>query len=366
MSYVYEVKLSEVISQLPEILPLNVERNFSIKDDMFLCALGFEDRCTQIPRLLAEKSKYKSKEAIFFEYSTNIEDNDINRSELMTFLNSFSELVNPMQCDVENFVPNLRQTFLRICQKEDCPKITFDISSCSSKLLLSVMKILLESNIELRIVYSEANVYHPTKSEIEKNEKSVKKGALSKGVAEVLPSSEHPGYNLDALPDAVIAFATFNPERTKSMIVELDESLLEMSEDRVNWVLGHPHHPKDAWRSDYLKEINKISDTAPLFKESTFYYKNTLTLLYKLWQKNFSKYHLNISPLGSKMQSLAISLFHYIKPDITITFSPPLKYDASNFSEGCKATWMIDLGSLGEIRNALDEVGIIKIKSRKK
>jgi len=368
MAYVYEVELSEVMSKLPEISLIQTERDFSnLRDDLFLCALGFEDRCTVIPHLIAEKSDYKCTETVYFEYSTNFEDNDINRPELMKSLSKFSDMVAPMQCDTEEFAPTLRRLFMRLFQKETCPKVTFDISVCSSKLLLTVMKILCEFDVQLRLVYSEANIYHPTRDEIEKTKDSSANYnfGLSKGVANVFPSSEHPGCNLDALPEAVVAFATFNPERTQAMIAFTDENLLETPGDRVKWVIGAPHLQEDSWRTDYVAKINKIPNTTPSFKLSTFNYKDTLRHLYRMHQQYSSQYHFNISPLGSKMQSLGITLFHYIRPDVTILFAPPEIYNASHYSEGCKATWIIDFGRSDKIRNMLDEIGIIKIRNRK-
>lgn len=367
MTDVYEVELPEVMSKLPEISPIQIERDFSnLRDDVFLCALGFEDRCTVIPHLIAEKSEYKCIEAIYFEYSTNLEDNDINRLPLMKALKKISGIETPMQCDTEEFTPSLRRMFTRFSQKEAYPKVTFDISSCSSKLLLTVIKILCEFNIQLRLVYSEANIYHPTRDEIEKTKNSSpNRFSLSRGVANVFISSEHPGCNLDVLPEAVIAFATFNPERTKAVISCMDENLLETPGDRVKWVIGVPHLPEDSWRTDYVTKINKIPNTIPSFKLSTFDYKDTLRQLYKIHRQRSSQYHLNISPLGSKMQSVGIALFHYIRPDVTVLFAPPEEYDASNYSEGCKATWIIDFGRLDKIRNMLDEIGILKIRDRK-
>lgn len=367
MVYIHEVKLSELILKLPEIFPINVERDFSNREDaLFICALGFEDRCPGIPRIIAENDGYRCDEAIYFEYSTNREDNELNREELVKSLNNFTSLVTSMQCDSEEFSLTLRQMLRRLCTKEANPTITFDISVCTSKLLLIALKILFEFDVELRIVYSEADIYHPTPEEIKKNKDKwihEEEFGLTRGVTDVFTSQEHSGYNLDGLQKAVIAFATFKPERTKAIISAIDESLLEEPADRVVWIVGRPHSHEDQWRTDLVRDINKIPVDSPSFEVSTFDYKETLkTLDNKIYKQHTYEYHYNISPLGSKMQSLGIALFHYVRPDVTIYFAIPKKYNASHYSEGCKETWIIDFGNLDKIRNLLNRVGMIEIR----
>lgn len=363
MPYVKEVDLSEVIVKLPEIIPFQIERVFSIddKDDLFLCALGFEDRAIHIPRMLAESRSYNCNQVIYFEYLTNVEDNSINKAELMQSLQSFSQESVSMQCDADEFTSFFRQKILALCQKSDQPNVTFDISACSSKLLLQTIKILLNSNVKLRIVYSEAAIYYPTLDEISKNNVSDKKLYLTEGAGHVHPSTEYAGFNVDALPEAVIAFATFNPDRTRVVISYIDENLLGKTDDRVTWVIGVPHLEENQWRIQYLMKINNLPSDSHIYPVSTFDYIDTITCLHKLYERYSMRYHLNISPLGSKMQSIGIALYHYMKPELSIMYAPPNKYRAENYSEGCRDVWMIDFGPLNEIKDLLDEVGIIKI-----
>jgi hypothetical protein len=370
MVYVHEIELTEVISRLPGIMPMKVERDFAdLKESLFLCTLGFEDRCPCIPALLADDSTYRCDEAIYFEYSTNREDNEINREKLVNSLHGFATLVTTVECDSEMFPLTLRQLLTRLCTEGRNPSITFDISVCSSKLLLTVIKILLEFDVRLRLVYSEAEIYHPTKGEIEGRLNEWihdEELGLTRGVANVFPSREHPGYNVDNLPEAIIAFAPFKPDRTEAIVSFIDETLLETPEDRVIWIVGIPHYDEGSWRIDLLKNINSIPEDVPLFNVSAFDYRETLKVLNKIWKRFTSDYHLNVSPLGSKMQSLGIALFHHFRPDVTIVFAPPKEYNASHYSEGCKGTWKIDFGNMDEIRSLLDSVGTIEIKNKEK
>jgi hypothetical protein len=364
MPYIYEVDMLEVVTDLPRITPFDINNDIkpTENDDLFLCTLGFEDRSTHIARRLAEKNNYKCNQSIYFEYATNIEDNEINRMELSNSLENISNVVISMECDVDSFTTSLRQTLSSISQNRDCLKITFDISVCSSKLILQIMKVLLDYEVVLRIVYSEAAIYHPTIEETKDNQIDSDELNLTEGASRVYPCNEHPGYNLDALPQAIIAFTTFNPIRTQVAISYIDETLLGTSNDRVIWIIGDPHLDEDKWRMDYLVDINKIPKEASIYRISTFDYKETIINLYRIYEKNSMTYHFNISPLGSKMQSIGIALFHYLKPEISVIYSPPNKYNASNYTEGCKNIWKIDFGSLNDVKKDMDRIGTIEIK----
>lgn len=368
MPNVYEITLSEVLPKLPDIIQLD-KNDFSDREDtLFLCALGFEDRCTHISKFIAENTKYKCKEAIYFEYSTNQEDNKINEDELVNSLNSFSSLVTPIQCDSENFSELLQQILTRLTREGSRPSITFDISACSSKLLLTVLKILFKYDVHLQIVYTEADVYHPTEDESKDDiDKWIREedAGLTMGVSNVFTCLEYSGKNIDGLPQALVGFLTFKPERIRKIIAYVDETLFK-DPKRVFWIIGEPHLPENMWRINLVKKINKgiieQSKDAPIYIISTFNYKDTLKKLYEIYETNSFQYHINIAPLGSKMQQIGVALFHHMKPDTTIVFAPPQKYNAEHYSEGYTKTWKIDFGSTKEILSLLDSVGTIKLE----
>lgn len=365
MTNLHEVELINVLSVLPDIKPLDVNKSFFKRsDDLFFCALGFEERCPWIPELICTGDTYKAKDAVYFEYATNVADNELNKVRLKKALQSFSHSVHSIQCDEEKFSIQLRELVQQLCINEEFPSVVFDISACSSKLLLLSLKVLLEFNINLRILYSEAAIYHPKREEYDENPNkwTTEEGfGLSKGVGKVIPSPEHPGNRRDKLPEAIIVFPTFKPERTKAIITDIDESLVTRPKDRVIWIVGIPHLPEDKWRTDMMIHINQIPQSSPLYEVSTFDYKKTLEILDRIYRTKDCEYHINISPLGSKMQSLGIVLFWHMKQDISVVFAIPEKYNASQYSEGCKATWEIEFGNLDRIRDALNKVGQLEI-----
>lgn len=89
--------------------------------------------------------------------------------------------------------------------------------------------------------------------------------------------------------------------------------------------------------------------------------KDTLKVLDQIYIKNNLDFHINISALGSKMQTLGIALFCYMKPDISVYHAIPKQYNPMRYSEGCKETWLIDFGDIKSIRKTLNEVGLVSI-----
>ena len=270
--------------------------------------------------------------------------------------------------DSENFFESLRQILRRVSTEESIPNITFDISVCSSKLLLTVLKILFEFDINLKIVYSEAEVYHPTKDESEQDiDKWMREedSGLTMGVSTVFIPKEYSGRNIDGLPEALVGFLTFKPERVKKIMSYVDETLFK-DPKRIFWVVGIPHLAENTWRIELVERINKDvidqSKGAPIYHISTFYYKETLKKLYEIYETHSTQYHINIAPLGSKMQLIGVALFHHMRPDATIVFAPPQKYNAEQYSEGYIERWKFDLGKVKEVLNLLDSVGTIKLE----
>lgn len=366
---VNELELADISNELPDIIPLNCKKEFSEKEyNIYFCALGFEERCLTIPEQLADTKHFKCKQAVYFEYSTNMEDNEVNKPRLIRAFRKFADSWDSLPCDVEDFTKNLRVFLNQTVKSWENPKIIFDISVCSSKLLISTMKVLFEFDIYLQIVYSEAETYHPTLEEFEKDSEkwtSEENFGIARGVGKVIPSPEHPGTRREN-PDIIIAFPTFKPERTKAIITYIDESLSIRPEKRIMWIVGDPHMDEEtkSKRKDIIRKINEISEEAPSYEVSTFNYKKTMEVLEQIYRyKNFD-FHINISALGSKIQSLGISLFCYIRPDVPVYLAIPKEFNPIQYSEGCKGIWIIDFGNLSELRGILNRVGMIEMRNR--
>jgi len=361
-----EIELAQAISRLPDMEPLNAGRDLAgSTDDIFLCALGFENRCLHLPRSLAEDD-YRAGLALYCTYSTSEQENDVNRKALEDYLGSISDTVEVLAADDSAFVNRLRDRIREVAKRvqDRQPRIVFDCSVAANRLLLKCMKVLIECDAVVRVIYSEASIYHPTRHEYT-SKPSAWTGetslGLERGVSNVAVSPDHSGHHLDPLPDCVVLFPTFKPERSRAVLSFVDPSLVTTPGDNVIWLLGAPHLTEDAWRLDVMREVNGIGTHLPQHVVSTFDYKETLSLLESLHAARARHFKISLSPLGSKMQALGCSLFHYLHPDVRVIFATPEEYNASQYSEGCKATWQLRFGFMPKIRHELDKIGTVEI-----
>lgn len=245
--------IADIVSSLPEIQNMDITTFIgSNPDDLFVCALGFEPRCLSIPTVLADAG-YRSRYASYFEYSTNRDDNAVNFPQLNQHLTKMSTVLKRIDADYpesSNIIRNLMELLIAEA-KDRKPAITLDISSSANRMIMKLIKILLEYDVDLRIVYSEAALYHPTRSELDESlsiSETKDVMGLERGVGNVEISVDYPGQHLDPLPDAVIVFPCFKPERSKAVLNLVDHYLLRSADNKVHWILGIPHLSQDHWR----------------------------------------------------------------------------------------------------------------------
>ena len=366
MALARKVELSEVIGRLPDIREFDANDGPVYRsDDLFICALGFEPRCLALPKLLSEND-YRSDRVVVLEYDTNIVENEVNRKDLTKHLNVISPNVQPLSLSDPDYPNELRRILDSIAESAPSgrSKVTFDLSVAANRIVVTCIGVLLEAEADLNVIYSEAAIYHPTKAEYQAEPDAWQDETelgLERGVADVRPSREFPGQHFDQLPDAIILFPTFKPERSRAVITFVDPSLAGVKGDQMVWLVGVPHLQENRWRIAALKEINGFDDQDVQYEISTLDYKETLTRLETTYHRLSDQYKLTLSPIGSKMQALGSSLFSYIHPNTRIVFAIPNEYNAAQYSEGCRATWIIEFGPLSDLRDTLGSVGKLVI-----
>jgi hypothetical protein len=366
-----EFTLHEALNEMPDLENLNFDDFKGSHYDFLLLALGFETRAVGIPEQF-DRINLSCDEVIMFNYATNVSDNTKNRNKIEQHLKKANRGFLNLDCDSHEFTEIFRKCLNDKINQKGRIKVIFDISVCSSKLLLTTLKILFDLNVELTIVYTEAELYYPIYEEYFKNPTHIKNRenlGLTQGVETVILSQEYVGDNIDNNPEFVIAFPTFKPDRTKSILIEIDEGIFSEMKDRITWIIGAPHmeEPDKANRISMLREINEISDTEdcpPSYEVSTLNYKETVEILDRIYKDKIGRYHVNISDLGSKMQSFGISIFCHIRPEVSVYFSIPKKYNPSKYSEGIKDYWKISVGGIPEFMKLINSVDSLTVYNK--
>ena len=157
MARAKKIELSTVVGRLPEIQIFNPRIGSAYGPDaLFLCELGFEPRCLTLPKLLAE-SGYRSERVVFFEYDTNVDQNEVNRPELTRYLNAISDSVQPLSLSDPDYPNELRRILECISRAAPGknPRVTFDLSVAANRIVVTTMAILCQADVHLNVLYSE-------------------------------------------------------------------------------------------------------------------------------------------------------------------------------------------------------------------
>ena len=333
------------------------------------CAhLGLNRAASAIPRALAT-NRYQAHRVLYLQYSTNVGDNQLSFAELSESLKDISRDVSPLQADEDEFSIEFRERLRTLPQGDDggLPQVAVDISTFSSRLLMRCMKVLLESDVRLRLLYSEASIYHPTQDEYTEGKADYIRDetlGLDKGVGSVEAAAEYPGEQMDGLPDRLIVIPSFNAARTRAVVSEVDHTFQLEPDGKVYWLLGKPHLPEDEWRFEAMREVHRLpknSAVHPLYPTETFDYKDTVSRLEMIYEAIWEWNSITLAPLGAKMQTLGAAIFCYLHPDVRVITTIPKEYNASHYSEGCKNMWEIGFGDTRELRAKLDSVGSLQV-----
>lgn len=349
-------KIDRVLEELNiELLDNSFKEEFS-NDDLYICALGFEDRCICGTKLLSELG-YKSNKILLFKYKTHIEENEKNREELVNLfnkicLNSHEELEHDLEI-AARFDRSFERFLDKILNEKSNKKlsITFDISSGTTSLILQVLNKLYEYEAVVKIIYTEALLYYPTREFWEKNrnrwQELEREEIMFHGVklVKVLPQLE--GISFPGNQSLLIAFPTFKRSRLGGVIDKLRPS-------RCAWLIGDPHLEENSWRAEAIQTINEglFGPRDYIEKITTFDYKEVLKKLIEIYENENANYNYNviIAPLGSKLQSLAVILFSILYKDIMIVSSTPQRWIPKQYTVGCRDVWFIAL-DLKKIRD---------------
>jgi len=371
-----EYSVEEMLTGLPDATVIKSFECFHGKHfDFYFTALGFEERTLSIPELLAtaSESKFTCDECIYFTYATSTSDNAFNEPRLKRALETITERSGSrassanMFCDEDGFYNNLHQKVLNKVEQNDGEvSIIIDLSVCSSKLILSLTKLLFDiRRVKLTVVYTEAATYFPLYEEFA-NQKEKFLGdsefSMTSGYEDIINSNEF-SEGAKENSDLVIAFAPFKVGRINKIVSDIDESILLNNDNRLIWIVGHPNFSNAhdcVNRISMTRQINEIDETAIVYDVPTISYKATIQKLEEIYRSN-PQFHINIADLGSKMQTIGISLFYHFRPDVSVYYALPRVYNSNRYSAGIKQHWMIEFGSFDAIIDTMNKTDQLDI-----
>ncbi|MCL6098414.1 MAG: hypothetical protein M1391_07565 [Bacteroidetes bacterium] len=345
----------EIVNTFPDLQLMDEVIVNDASFDIFVGAVGFEDRTIDAVKKLTEKN-VKINNVLLFEFDIYYDANEKQRQnfeELIPMLTN-GKPHRPINAPVGVPDPVFSERFkslLNALSKGKNLKIIFDCTSCPSLILSKALSVLLSFNCELTILYSEAAQYFPTREDWESGklvplEKRVQ-GPFA-GVRFVAKPPELQSDDTGEYPVLLILFPTVNTERTDGVLAEIEP-------DSRIWLFGEPHDLKN---NSYRLEMAKAF-ASPIVHPgdkwssvSTFDYKRSFLNLAGIFSRFRFSNRIVVMPHGSKMQTLGVGLFARIH-QLSMVFAMPKSYNPERYSSGCKEVWAIQIGSVESLSNRL-------------
>jgi hypothetical protein len=216
---------------------------------------------------------------------------------------------------------------------EDFDEIVVDISSMTKLLILLVLSRLQNYGGTLRIVYSEAKEYCPSKAEYDPVKRQMATTARfpSRGAEQLVRLRCLSSIRMQGQPVTVVAFASFNEKLVAHMLGFI-------SPHRLILINGRPPRSDYAWRERATYDIHKrfckeyeadnpVDDSGRLVRAaSTLDYRETIECLEDIYQEHGLFERIICGATGSKMQTVGLFLARVMHPDVQVEYPTPDSY----------------------------------------
>lgn len=312
-------------------------------DNFLVMCAGFEDRSLEILKRIVSNGCVGFK-VLLINYLPELKENKL--SEILDLCEKAKARVYELAYDREN-PEGIGDKIVDIL-KAHTGKIFFDISAMSRLLIVQALVAVGKSEIgffDINILYAEAEQYPPDEKEVKLR---LKNGSapnptifLSSGVFEVTILPELSSVAMQGQPIRLITFPSFNEDQLAALRSEIQPSF-------YNLIHGIPLYKKNSWRPDAIKRLNQIEDmniTLRTERElSTLDYRATLDYLLEVYDDRGVTDRIMISPIGSKMQAVAVGIFRTFMDDVQIVYPTPREFVQPMFyTVGVKDIYLLPL-----------------------
>ena len=327
----------------------------------YIGAVGFEDRALTILNMALQLER-RFEQVISVEYRPIDEQN--RKAEFQKKIDQLNIPGENVEWVVyDRYKPEEFLKYLDIIKKKiaSAPNVIVDISAMSRLLIIVLLHALRNLDINLNIVYAEAEVYHPTPEDFETQKEKIEKETetlpifLTGDVYNIVTTTSLSTTAMQGYPLMMAAFPTFNHRELTALVNEMIPQHLILLE-------GKPHEHHNDWRIEAIRWLNRKNierlvngETLPEKERiiSTFDYKETIRILDKIYQSYKYARKIVVVPTGSKLQTFGVFLFKQMHPDIQIIY-PVTKKFTDLYTVGCKAVWQIAIKNFSDFIAQLD------------
>ncbi len=218
---------------------------------VYVGAVGFEDRAfacldealkfgKTFDQVIAIEYRPFKRENRRKEFQEKLEDLDI--------VDANAKWVVYDRCKPDEFLNHLSIIKEMVFQTSN---VVVDISAMSKLLIMMLLQGLRYLDINLTLVYAEAEVYHPIREKFEAEKKRYEKETeslpifLTTGLYDIVTTTSLSTTAMQGYPLMMIAFPTFNRRELTALVNEITPEHLILLE-------GRPHEAHDQWRLEAI------------------------------------------------------------------------------------------------------------------
>lgn len=316
--------------------------------DILVLAAGFEDRAFHV---LQSGNFSDDLHCILLKYRNVLPENEqafarYRRLAHQKFGKDKTFVIEVGLDDIESF--SLRLSGLLNDLPRNLYRAAVDVSGCTGYLTCLVLKCLRERFPfgSQKVFYTSAESYQPSREEYERMKE--KAGAddieslprsMALEMSRNLVLEEFAGHRSRDARSCLVIFAGYEIHRSSGVIDAVNPALLLL-------LYGRPGTSGIDWRTDLSKQLHRRFEKnrrTAAEVVSTLDPFDAVRLLEEYYGYLTDEYDLVISPICSKMNSVAAYMFWERYGEVQLTFPLPIGYDPKNGPSGVDKTYCLDL-----------------------
>lgn len=332
-------------------------------NDVLLHAPGFEDRTLAVVESILPSPGAR---AILLDYRPFNAKNRLHdlRHALVTsgVVVEDSDILVYNRFDPDEFEERLRSRLLAVSAR----RMILDVSTMSKLAILLSLSVALILNLEVTLLYAEAEIYGPSREEFEEAKKNneIHRPTIQifTGVHGVVRVSSLASVAMQGQPTAALVFMSFNDALTQVLLNTVYPSRLFLingrppvhswREEATAWI--HDQVRREWEEDNALGLLGSGEGPIPQRTVSTLDYRETVSMLIDLYWQLSATHRVLLAPAGSKLQAVGCFIVKALHPDIHIEYPSPEGF-LPQYSSGIANRWFLHFGKL---RDLLDTISV--------
>jgi hypothetical protein len=325
----------------------------------YIGAAGFEDRAFAYPEAFL-RYRFRPSDIICIEYRPFDEKNRVKDFRKKMADLGFPDTEQPWIIYDRMAPESFSVELSRYRDRLRGAHVVVDISAMSKFLILVILDELRDCGATVTIVYSEAEVYHPTREAFERERAKLPTATsdfLTSEVKRIVTTSGLSSVAMQGYPIVAIAFPTFNHRELSALVSDiLPRTLIQIE--------GKPRQDHNAWRKGAIAWVNQglREYMKKTVESSTFDYRETVNALSKLYDEYSVSNRILIAPTGSKMQAVAVFVMKQLRPDVQVVY-PVARQFVNEYSVGIGPMWVLQLGDYDNFLRKLDSERNLRVRA---